>query len=90
MDAVVALAELRAEHGVSREDLARAWETSQPNVSKIEHQDDLLISTLRRYVEALGGRLELQAAFPEQTVRLGLGGTAPSALDVTRDNGAGG
>ena len=57
MDAVVALAELRAQRGVSQEELARAWETSQPNVSKIERQGDLLISTLQRYVEAPGGRL---------------------------------
>ena len=77
MDAVVALAELRAQRGVSQEDLARAWETSQPNVSKIERQDDLLISTLRRYVEALGGRLELQAVFPDQTIRVVPGGAVP-------------
>lgn len=81
MGAIMALHEMRERRGVSQEELARAWDTSQPNVSKIEHKDDLLISTVRRYVEALGGRLEVQAVFPDQTVRLELGGTE-KAIDV--------
>lgn len=70
MGAVMTLFEMREQRGASQEDLARVWATSQPNVSKIERQDDLFVSTVRRYVEALGGRLELHAVFPDQTVRL--------------------
>ena len=36
---------------------------SQANVARIEHEEDLYLSTLRSYVEALGGRLEVNAAF---------------------------
>lgn len=82
MGAVQALTELRTQRGVSQEGLARAWETSQPNVSKIERQDDLLVSTVRRYVESLGGRLELRAVFPDQTVQLGLGDTPSMRADT--------
>ncbi|MFM2042312.1 MAG: hypothetical protein RLY86_888 [Pseudomonadota bacterium] len=37
---------------------------SQPSVSKIERQTDLYLSTLRRFVEAAGGTLELRVEFP--------------------------
>ena len=43
---------------------------SEPNVSRLEQRDDILVSTLRQVVEAMGGELELQAAFPEGRVRL--------------------
>jgi hypothetical protein len=69
---LLSLFQMRERRGVSQEELARLWETSQPNVSKIEHQDDVLVSTLRRYVEALGGRLEVQAVFPEERIVLDL------------------
>lgn len=45
----------------------------QPHVSRIENQDDLLISTLRRYVDALGGRLELVAAFDDVRIPIAIG-----------------
>jgi hypothetical protein len=38
----------------------------QDSVSRLEQRSDLLISTLRGYVEALGGRLSLVAEFPDQ------------------------
>jgi hypothetical protein len=50
--------------------LAEALDVSQPNVSRIEHQDDVFLSTLRSYVEALGGRLEVRAVFDDLTVDL--------------------
>lgn len=73
MEAVMTLHGMREQLGISQEELARAWDTSQPNVSRIEHKDDLLVSTVRRYVEALGGKLEMQAVFTNQTVQLDLG-----------------
>lgn len=66
----LALAELRASREVTQIGLADALGVSQPNVSRIEHQDDVYLSTLRSYVEALGGRLEVQAVFEDQTVQL--------------------
>lgn len=68
MREVIALTELRESRGVTQQQLAGALDVTQPNVSRIEHQDDLFLSTLRSYVEALGGRLELRAVFPDQTV----------------------
>jgi hypothetical protein len=39
-------------------------------VSKIEHQEDIYLSTLREYVEAIGGELEIKVVFPDETVSL--------------------
>jgi predicted transcriptional regulator len=70
MDDVLRLAELRHELHLAQEELARALDVSQSNVSRIERAEDLYLSTLRGYVEALGGRLEINAVFPERTVSL--------------------
>lgn len=64
MDDVLRLAELPRELHVTQEDLARALDVSQSNVSPVERGGDLSLSTLRDYVEALGGRLEINAVFP--------------------------
>ena len=66
-DAVLALADLREQFGITQQQLARSLEVSQPNISKIEQQHDLLLSTLASYIEALGGHLELKAVFPDHT-----------------------
>lgn len=59
------LAELRRARQLSQADLARTLNTTQSGVSRLEHQADLYLSTLRKYVEALGGQLEVQAIFPD-------------------------
>ena len=66
----LALAELRAECDATPEDVASALGVSQEDVAQIEGQDDLYLSTLGDYIAALGGRLEVNAVFPERTVRL--------------------
>jgi DNA-binding transcriptional regulator YiaG len=60
------LTELRRAHAVTQVELAAMLRTAQSNVSRIEHGDDVLLSTLRSYVEALGGRLEIAVVFDEQ------------------------
>lgn len=70
----LALAAAREERNVTQQELAGALGVSQANVSRIERGGDFYLSTLRRYVEALGGRLEIAAVFPEKTVRLTLPG----------------
>jgi DNA-binding XRE family transcriptional regulator len=67
---VLALAELRATQGVTQQEMAKTLGVSQANISRIEHEEDLYLSTLRGYVEALGGRLEVNAVFPDATVSL--------------------
>lgn len=70
MEAELQLAEARRRRGVSQAAIADALEVSQPNVSRIEQQDDVYLSTLARYVAALGGHLEVLAVFPEETITL--------------------
>ena len=70
MEDAVALAELRQSSNVTQREMAESLEVSQANISRIEHEEDLYLSTLRGYVEALGGRLEINAVFPDRTVAL--------------------
>ena len=48
----------------SQEQIARSLGIKQPSVVKIERQTDLYLSTLRRFVEAAGGKLELRVELP--------------------------
>jgi DNA-binding XRE family transcriptional regulator len=61
----IALHEVRERRGITQEQVAERLGTSRPNVSRIEHEDDVRMSTMRRYVEALGGELEIVARFPD-------------------------
>ena len=70
MMAEMFLAEIRKQAGLTQVDLANALGIKQPSLSRLEGQDDMQISTLRRIVEALGGELELVARLPGGTVRL--------------------
>lgn len=56
--------------GKTQAELALAARMSQGDLSRAERRDDHLVSTLRRYVEALGGELEVTARFGRKTVRL--------------------
>lgn len=78
------LADLRDRKGVSQEALAEALEVSQANVSRIEHEDDVYLSTLRRYVGALGGQLEITARFGAETESLTASAAAHSPSAVKR------
>jgi DNA-binding XRE family transcriptional regulator len=68
MSAETQLAELRRRRGVSQATIAAALEVSQPNVSRIEQEEDVFLSTLPRYGAELGGHLEVLAVFPEETI----------------------
>jgi DNA-binding XRE family transcriptional regulator len=59
----VTLRQLRDLLGLTQVDLAARMQASQAQLSAIERRDDRLISTMRKYVEALGGKLRLQAVF---------------------------
>ncbi len=64
------LRELRRESGLNQQEMADEMGVSQASVSKVEHQDDPQVSTLMRYLGALGANLELRAVFPDRSVRL--------------------
>lgn len=62
----LSLCELRRAHKLTQERIAETLGIGQDQVSRLEQRSDLLISTLRRYVEAMGGRLTLVAQFPDR------------------------
>ena len=64
------LYELRQARQLSQVQLARELHVGQANVSKIERRTDVYISTLRSYVEAMGGELEITAKFPQGAVKI--------------------
>ena len=71
MMAEMLLAEIRKSVGLTQEDLAAQLGIKQPTLSKLESQDDMQISTLRRLIQALGGELELIAHLPRGDIRIG-------------------
>lgn len=64
------LAELRQAQALTQTTMAELLETSQGEVSKIEKRTDMYVSTLRRYIEAMGGRLDVVARFPDGDIRI--------------------
>ena len=64
------LAELRQAMFFSQEQLAAELHVKQPAVAKMEKKADMYISTLRRFIEAMGGQLDIRAHFPEGDVRI--------------------
>ncbi len=60
------LKDLRQAVERTQEELATSLGVGQDTISRIERRSDMLLSTLRRYVEAMGGKLELVAEFPDR------------------------
>lgn len=61
---------LRHREAVSQAELAGRLDVTQGAISKLEHSDDVRVSTLRQYLEGLGARLELVAVFDEEHRRV--------------------
>jgi transcriptional regulator with XRE-family HTH domain len=74
------LEELRKSRSLSQEDLASAMAVGQPAVAKLEKRTDMHVSNLRRYVEALGGTLEITARFEDESVIIGHVGDPASTM----------
>jgi DNA-binding XRE family transcriptional regulator len=62
--------------GLTQEMAADAIGVSQGELSRMERRPDYHLSTVRRYIESLGGELELRAVFKDKSVRLSLGGAS--------------
>ena len=60
------LRDLRIAASQTQEDMAQALGVRQDTISRLEQRSDMLLSTMRRYVEAMGGRLDLVATFPNR------------------------
>jgi len=66
----IRLYELRHGEAVSQAELAGRLDVTQGAISKLENSDDVRVSTLRQYLEALGARLELVAVFDDDDRRV--------------------
>ena len=64
------LYEIRELAGVTQVELADEMGVKQASVSKMEQQDDMQIGTLRKIVEALGGKLEITAHLPKARISI--------------------
>lgn len=64
------LQELRRARELTQQAIARALGSNQAAVSKLEQRTDMYVSSLRGYIEALGGELEIVARFPDGVVRI--------------------
>ena len=64
------LQELRRALDLTQQQVAATLGINQVAVSKMEGQTDLYVSTLRRFVEAMGGELRIVAHFPEGNVEI--------------------
>lgn len=69
----LALGELRKDRGITQAQIAERLGKSQGNVSELERRDDVYLSSLREYVEALGGRLEISAVFEDEDRKVRVG-----------------
>lgn len=64
------LHELRRARELTQRDLAETLKVNQPAVSKLEQRADVYVSSLRSYIEAVGGKLRIVAEFPEGEVAI--------------------
>lgn len=70
MRAAIELDALRRERGITQDELAARLQKPQGNVSRTLRRRDMLVSSLQQVIEAMGGKLELVAHFPDRDVRL--------------------
>lgn len=83
LDAEMPLHELRRALALTQKDMAERLRVNQPAISKLEHREDVYLSSLRSYVEAVGGKLKIVAEFPEGEVAI----TSFSSIEESRQGG---
>ena len=64
------LHELRRARALTQKDLAETLHVTQPAIAKLEQRADIYVSSLRSYIEAVGGHLRIVAEFPEGEVAI--------------------
>lgn len=64
------LYELRRARRLTQEELAKKLKVKQPAIAKMEKRADIYVSSLRSYIEAVGGQLRIIAEFPEGEVAI--------------------
>ncbi len=64
------LHELRRARELTQKDLAETLHITQPAIAKLEQRTDIYVSSLRSYIEAVGGHLKIIAEFPEGEIAI--------------------
>ena len=64
------LSELRAARNLTQEHLAELLHVKQASISKMERRTDMYIGTLSKFIQAMGGEMEIRAVFPAGAVRI--------------------
>jgi len=67
---VMTLYQLREARSLTQVNLAKVLEVNQGAVSRMEKRTDMYVSTLRSYIQAMGGQLQVKAIFPEGEVEI--------------------
>jgi len=67
---ILELDELRRRRGLTQTQLAEVIGVTQSALSQIEHSQNLELSTLRKVIESMGGKLKILVEFPDETVAL--------------------
>jgi DNA-binding transcriptional regulator YiaG len=68
--AAVTLNQLREARNLTQANLAIILGVNQGSVSKMEKRADMYVSTLRSFIQAMGGQLQIKAVFPEGEVQI--------------------
>ncbi|ETX02584.1 MAG: transcriptional regulator [Candidatus Entotheonella factor] len=66
----IPLHELRQARRQSQNDLAERLQVQQSAIAKMERRADMYVSNLRRFIEGMGGRLEIVAHFPDGSITI--------------------
>ncbi len=66
----MSLAELRRARELTQDALSQTLQVGQPAIAKLEKRTDMYVGNLRRFVEAMGGKLEIVAHFPDGDVTI--------------------
>jgi hypothetical protein len=83
------LEELRSARNITQTHLATLLRITQASVSKMEKRTDMYVSTLRAFVQAMGGELEIRAIFPDGIVKIDqFSAFAPSEEHLSQNAGS--
>ena len=66
----MSLVELRRARRLTQENLGATLHVGQASIAKMEKRADMNVSSLRSYIEAMGGKLEVVASFPDGSVAI--------------------
>ena len=79
LDGYLTLEELRKAQKLTQKELARKLNINQENISRIEKRSDMMLSTLRNHVRAMGGELTITVQFPNHApvILSGIGKNSP-------------